>query len=329
MKVLVLGGTRFVGRHILERLARDGHQVICFHRGQTNALMPLGVEERLGDRNESLSPVAGGRWDAIVDTSCYRTEQMQRSLELRTDRYFFISTVSVYRDFANSGISEDAATIEEFDPADEAASYGGNKAACERVLLQRGPTQSTILRPALIAGAWDNTGRFTYWCRRLLRGGDVLAPGDPNRPVQFIDAADIADFVERALSKGLSGVFNLVGPARPTTMVRLLSACEEVARDRGAPAARIVWIDDSFLLERGVQPWMEMPLWLPDPRYAGMLEISNAKALTAGLQLRPIAETVKSVLDNTPETLPDNVGLLPQREAELVNEYRRAARHSA
>jgi 2'-hydroxyisoflavone reductase len=108
-------------------------------------------------------------------------------------------------------------------------------------------------------------------------------------------------------------------------MAQFLGECEEVARDRGAPAARIVWIDDSFLLERGAEPWLEVPLWLPDARYAGILEISNAKALTAGLQLRPIAETVKSVLENTPETLPDNVGLSPQREAELVNEYRRAA----
>jgi 2'-hydroxyisoflavone reductase len=254
---------------------------------------------------------------------------MQRSLELRTDRYFFISTVSVYRDFANSGISEDAATIEEFDPADEAASYGGNKAACERLLLQRGPKQSTILRPGLIAGAWDNTGRFTYWCRRLLRGGDVLTPGDPDRRVQFIDAADIVDFVERALSKDLSGIFNLVGPALPTTMAQLLSECDRVARSRNASPAALVWVEDSFLLERGVQPWLEMPLWLPDPRYAGLLQISNAKAMASGLQLRPIVATVQSVLDRTAETLPDNVGLSPQREAELLNEFKITARSSA
>lgn len=321
MKILVLGGTRFIGRHIVERLAAAGHKVVCFHRGQTNAALPAGVEERLGDRNESLEAVANDCWDAIVDTSCYRAEQMQRSLELRTDRYLFISTVSVYRDFAISGISEDGPTIESFDPADEAASYGGNKAACERLLLERDATQSTIVRPGLVAGAWDTTGRFTYWCRRCLRSGEVLAPGKASRRVQFIDAADIADFTDKVLSTNLTGIFNLVGPWIPTTMAQLLSECEQVARDRGAPPMRIVWVDDSFLLKRGVQPWLEMPLWLPDPRYAGLLEIDNTKALAAGLRLRVIAETVKSVLDHTAELLPDNVGLLREREAELLNEY--------
>ncbi|HMF29060.1 MAG TPA: NAD-dependent epimerase/dehydratase family protein, partial [Candidatus Cybelea sp.] len=195
MNVLVLGGTRFLGRHIVEQLANDGHRVVCFHRGETRALLPEGVEERYGDRNADLNGVAAASWDAIVDTCVYRPEQMQRSLELRTGRYVMISTVNVYADLSLPRIAETAPLIEAFDPADEAAAYGGNKAACERLVMERYPRESVVLRPGLIAGRWDPTGRFTYWCDRLLRGGRVLAPGEPKRFVQFVDASDIAAFV--------------------------------------------------------------------------------------------------------------------------------------
>lgn len=317
--VLILGGTRFVGRHIVECLVRRGHRVVCFHRGQTTWMLPAEVEERLGDRNEDLSAVSSEHWDAIVDTSCYRAEQMQRSLELHTDRYLLISTVSVYRDLAHRGITEDAPTIETFDPSDQAASYGGNKAACERLLVERHPKRHIILRPGLIAGRWDGTGRFTYWCERLLRGGRVLAPGTASGPVQFIDATDIARFVEHVLATQSVGTFNVVGPAAPTTIGQLLDACAEVAAERGAPPATIVWADGAFLSEHGVEGWMDMPVWLDDPQYAGLLEIDNAKALAAGLETCPIADTVRSVLDWThTEPIATKAGISAEREAELL-----------
>jgi 2'-hydroxyisoflavone reductase len=320
MNVLVLGGTRFVGRHIVERLAASGHRTVCFHRGQTTCALPEGVEERRGDRNENLGAISAEQWDAIVDTSGQRPEQLQRSLELRTERYLFVSSVNVYRDLSVAGISEAAPTIEDFDPDDEELSYGGNKAACERLVLERYPREGIVFRPGLIAGRWDGSGRFTYWCERFLRGGRVLAPGLPTRPVQFIDAADLAHFAEHLLSNSISGVFNVAGPAAPTTMERLLRECAQVAAERGAPPAAVTWANNEFLLERGVQEWLELPLWLTDPRFAGILEISNAKALAAGLRPRAIAETVRAALDWTkPEGRTNNVGMSAERETELLD----------
>ncbi len=321
MKVLVLGGTRFLGRHIVERLASNGDRVVCFHRGQTRSPLPSGVEERYGDRNADLSAVAMEHWDAIVDTSCQRPEQMLQSRELKTDRYVFISTVNVYADLSSPAVTESAPTIETFDPGDEAASYGGNKAACERLLLQRYPRESMILRPGLIVGKWDPTGRFTYWCTRFVRGGRVLAPGDPDRPVQFVDAADIADFVAHALCNETAGTFTVVGPAAPITMAQVLDVCASVAVERSAPPAEILWADDAFLLERDVAQWTEMPLWLVEPQYAGILQMNNAKALAAGLQTRPAAQTVRAVLDwleNDAGAV--QTGMTSKREAELLDE---------
>lgn len=324
MNFLVLGGTRFIGRHVVERLALAGHRVVCFHRGQTACELPSDVEQRYGDRNESLSAVAAERWDAIVDTSGYRPEQIQRSLELEADRYLFISTANVYGDLTRSGVSEESQTIESFDPADEAAAYGGNKAACERMVIERYPAQSAIFRPGLVAGRWDYTGRVTYWCRRFLRGGRVLAPDSPSRQIQLIDAADIARFAEHVLTKAITGIFNTVGPAQPTTIAQFLEQCELVAAERGAPPATVVWVEGAFLMRHGVQEWIEMPLWLNDERFAGILEIDNAKALAAGLELRPLADTVRSVLDWAKEAPSSpSVGLTQEREVELLDEYAR------
>jgi len=321
MNVLVLGGTRFLGRHIVERLARSGDRVVCFHRGETRCPLPAGVEERYDDRNADLSAVAMERWDAIVDTSCQRPEQVERSLALHADRYLFISTVNVYTDLSLPGVTENAPTIETFDPSDEAAAYGGNKAACERLLRQHHPRASVILRPGLIVGKWDPTGRFTYWCSRLARGGRVLAPGDPDRRIQFIDAADIADFVQHVLSEGTTGAFSIVGPQVPMTMAQLLDACASVAAQRGAPRADVLWADDAFLLEREVVQWTELPLWLTEAQYAGILTLNNAKAIAAGLRTRPVDQTVRAVLEWIAN---DNGaaggGMTPEREVELLDE---------
>src|SRR5579863_3015301 len=217
MNVLVLGGTRFVGRHLVETLARRGHRVVAFHRGRTLCAFPSAIEERFGDLNEDLSAADTEHWDAIVDVNAFEPEQVTRSLRLSADRYLLISTVSVYADFSVRGITEDAPTIEAFDPQDAAAAYGGKKAACERLVRAGYTERAVILRPGLIAGRWDYTGRFSYWCERLLRGGSILVPAPPDRHVQFVDASDLARFAERLLMGGVYGVFNVVGPARPTS----------------------------------------------------------------------------------------------------------------
>jgi len=321
MNVLILGGTRFLGRHIVERLASGDDRIVCFHRGETRCALPAGVEERFGDRNADLSAVAMERWDAIIDTSCQRPEQMERSLALHADRYVFISTVNVYADLSLPGVTEDAPTIETFDPADEAAAYGGNKAACERLLLQHHAHGAAILRPGLIVGKWDPTGRFTYWCSRFARGGRVLAPGDPDRRIQFIDAADIADFVQRVLCDGTTGTFSIVGPQVAMTMAQLLEACASVAAQRRAPPSDILWADDAFLLERDVAQWTELPLWLAEPQYAGILALNNAKALAAGLRTRPVEQTVRTVLEWIEnDGGAAGGGMTPEREAELLDE---------
>jgi len=319
MKLLILGGTRFLGRHIVEQLAQRGDRVVCFHRGESTCELPDGVEERLGDRNTDLGSVSGEAWDAIVDTSGYKPEQLERSLELRATRYIFVSSVNAYADLSVSGITEDAPAIETFDPLDEALSYGGNKAACERLVLAEYPERSIILRPGLIVGRWDPTGRFTYWCERLLRGGRVLAPGAPQRRVQFVDAADVARFTAHLLRSEIDGTFNITGPAKPLTMEELLLASASASAERGAPPATLVWASDAFLHENGVGEWMEMPLWLTDAEYAGILELRIDKALSAGLTLRPIAETLHSILDWLAEARDvKRAGMAADREAELL-----------
>jgi len=326
VKVLVLGGTRFLGRHIVEALAARGHEVVAFHRGETRCELPDGVEERFGDRNSDLSAVQEETWDATVDVAAYEPDQVRRALELRTARYLFISTVNVYEDLSKPGISEEWPTIESFDPSEESLIYGGKKAACERLVLERFPESSIILRPGLIVGRWDPTGRFTYWCERMLRGGPYLAPKPQARPVQLVDAADVAHFAERALTHDLFGTYNVVGPRDAITFAEVLDQCARAAARRHAPPAEAVWVDGEFLAHNGVQEWIEMPLWLADPKYAGILQASNAAAIRTGFELRPLGETVDAILEWTAAEPGGHrvAGLSEEREHELLAKLRDA-----
>jgi 2'-hydroxyisoflavone reductase len=321
VKILVLGGTKFLGRHIVERLAERGHAVVAFHRGKTMCELPPGVDERFGNRDDDLSAVENERWDAIVDVAASQPDQVRRARELNAQRYLFVSTVNVYQDQSRPGIAEDWRTIENYDCTDEGQAYGAKKAICERLVLERFSNNAILLRPGLIVGKWDPTGRFTYWCERLLRGGEYLAPLPKERTVQLVDAADIARFVERALARGLFGTYNAVGPRDATTMYEVLEACARVAAERNAPVSRAVWVDGEFLDRNGVGEWVEMPLWLKDPQYAGILQVSNAAAVRAGFEYRPLAQTVRAILDWAVASRDHCVaGLSAQREAALLNE---------
>lgn len=320
--ILVLGGTKFLGRHIVEALAGAGRPTVRFHRGNTQCELPPGVQERLGDRNADMSAVSEESWDAVVDVAAYEPSQLARSLELRCNRYVFISTVSVYRDFSHTGLTEDSPVYETFDANDEAQRYGGNKADCERQVLARFGDRATILRPGLIAGPWDPTGRYSYWCERAMRGGKFIVPAPADRPVQFVDARDVAGFVERTIARNIGGTFNVVGPREAATMGSLVDDCSRAARERGAPPGEPVWAGETFLLERGVEPWTELPVWVPGDDMRGLLQVDRSKADAAGLELRPGIETAGAVMDwlAAHEEFAARAGLTPEREAEWISQ---------
>jgi len=296
MKVLVLGGTAFLGRHAVEAALAQGHEVTIFTRGRTNPDLFPEVEHLLGDRDGALGALAGRSWDGVVDTSGYVPRVVRQSAELLLDaagRYAFVSSISVYADFS-SPVNESSPVAQLESPASEDVDgdYGALKAACERVLEEVYGERSARVRAGLLVGPYDPTGRFTYWPRRLAAGGDVLAPGDPAAPVQFVDARDLGAWLVRLALEGPGGVFNATGPAEPLTLGGLL---EEANAAIGA-GARLVWTNEQTLLDAGVRPWSELPLWVPGADYAWFQRADVRRALAAGLTFRPLAATVLDTL---------------------------------
>lgn len=323
MKILVLGGTKFLGRALVESALARGHDVALFTRGRTNPQLFADVERLIGDRDGDLAALRGREWDAVVDTSGYVPRVVRKSVDLlrrQAGHYTFVSSISVYADFSR-GPDEDSAVapLEDETTEDVQAHYGPLKARCEDVVRDSFGDAALVVRPGLIVGPHDPTGRFTYWPHRVARGGEVLAPGDPGRPVQFIDVRDLAEWMLRLIERGAGGVFNASGPEPRPTMEELLLECRRVT---GSDAS-LVWVPDAFLLERGVGQWMELPLWLAAPEVAGMMAADVSRAVAAGLTFRPLADTVAATLcDAEPQ---DGVGLAPAREAELLAAMRAAA----
>lgn len=326
MKLLVIGGTRFVGRHLVDAALARGDAVTLFNRGLSGPA-PVGVEQRTGDRRADLSALADGRWDAVVDTCGYLPREvaaMAAALRGRVRRYVFVSSVSVYAGTA-VGNSEDAPLSTTAEPDTEVvdgSSYGPLKALCESALADALGAVSTVVRPGLIVGPHDPTQRFTYWPARLGRAHDgepVLAPGRPDAPVQWIDARDLADFMLRLIAVHRPGLFNAVG--EPTTMAAVLQACADAAGVQ--PDWR--WMDMATLQARGLQPWSDLPLALPDDaEHAGFMCTDARRARAAGLQTRPLAVTVADTLAWW-RALPaeaqgfDRAGLSPESEAAALS----------
>lgn len=319
MRLLVLGGTRFLGRHLVEQALQAGHAVTLLHRGRVQGLFP-GATEILADRDADLSALRAGRWDAVIDTCAYRPRQVREAAAMlapRVDRYLLVSSVSVYAP-GHPGPDEEAPLATLPDPTVETVTgetYGGLKALCEAALHETMPGRALVARPGLIVGPHDPTGRFTYWPRRIAEGGEVLAPGDPAEPVQLIDARDLAAWLLRQAESGGTGVFNLCGPALPLTMGGLLAeACRTLN-----PAARLCWVAEDFLLAQAVQPWTELPLWVGGSA-PGLHRTRIDRALASGLVCRPLAQTLRDTLswdrDERRET--PGVGLAREREAELL-----------
>jgi 2'-hydroxyisoflavone reductase len=317
MRLLVLGGTKFLGRHVVAHALGAGHEVTTFTRGQTNPGLFPDAEHLHGDRDGGLDALRGREWDGVVDTSGYVPRIVRQSAELLRDavqRYAFVSSISVYADFsAPVGESSPVAALEDPDTEEIVAAYGALKAACERVVEETFGERSARVRAGLIVGPYDPTDRFTYWPRRIAAGGDVLAPGDPGAPVQLVDARDLAAWLVRLALDGPGGTFDATGPAEPLTLGGLLERTHVAL----GSSASLVWVDEQAILAAGVQPWTELPLWLPGG--AGeLMERDVSAARAAGLTFRPLAETVRDteVWDRgEPGTRPT---LSREKEAEIL-----------
>lgn len=304
-RILVLGGTAFLGRAVVEAALGTGHEVTLFNRGQTNPELYPEAEKLRGDRNSDLSVLQGRSWDAVIDVACQLPESAElaaRTLSDEVERYVFVSTVSVYaRNDTVEAQREDAAVLSlaNTDPADEGELYGARKATCETIIQQRFGERSTIGRPGLIVGAHDRSDRFGYWPRRLAAGGRVLAPGSPQDHVQFIDVRDLGDWLVLAATSELPGVFNLTG--LPLAFGDLLEACK-----LPDVPAEIVWVPSDELLAAGAVPWTGLPLWVPGDDYAAFMDIDTSRAIAAGLRARPLSETVAAAREDAivgPHTL--------------------------
>jgi 2'-hydroxyisoflavone reductase len=327
MKLLVLGGTVFLGRHIVDAALAAGHEVTLFNRGMHNADLFPEVEKLRGDRKSDLGALDGRRWDAVIDTSGYVPRVVRMSAEKladAVDHYTFISSLSVYASMADRGADESAAvgTIED-ETLEEVTgeTYGPLKALCERAAEEAMPGRTSSVRAGLIVGPYDPTDRFTYWVNRVAEGGEVLAPGRPEQRVAFIDVRDLAGWVLRGAERRVTGVFNATGPGEPCTMQRLLESC----RTASGSDARFTWVDEEFLAAENVAPWQEMPLWLPDdPEYAGFNEVDCSRAIAAGLTFRSVDDTVAATLatERARTMVPgERAGITRERERELLTKY--------
>lgn len=334
MNILILGGTVFLGYHLVEEAVRRGHRVTMFTRGRTNPEAHPGVERLAGDRDGGLSALEGRRWDAVIDTSGYVPRLVAAAaelLEISTELYAFISSISVYRDLSRSGIDEtaDVLPLPDDHGEDVRKHYGALKASCEEAVLRRLPERTLIVRPGLIVGPHDPSDRFTYWPARISRGGEVLAPEPQEAPVQFIDVRDLAAWTVSMVEARRTGVFNAAGPAGRRPLRALLEAC----RSALGSDARLTWADEAFLVRQRVGGWVEMPLWIPDSGdykpFTGMMRVNNELALAAGLRFRPLEETLRDTAAwhaKRPEPLQLKAGLTPEREAELLEAWHTESR---
>ena len=318
MRLLLLGGPKFVGRAVIDVALARGHEVTLFNRGTTGAGLYPELDRVVGDRDGGLEGLRGREWDAVVDTSGYLPRVVGQSAGLLADavgHYVFVSSISVYASFAEV-VDEGSELAELSAPGSEdiSADYGALKALCEREVDTAFPGRSTAVRAGLIVGPHDPTGRFTYWPHRVARGGDVLVPGPAWRPVQLVDVRDLAAWIVTAAEERLSGAFNATGPA---TMGAVLDA----ARRASGSTARAVEVDDAFLTGQGVGEWMELPLWI-DPSnddWRHFMEVDATRATAAGLTFRPLDDTVAATLADA--GLVDGVGLTPGRETELLTAW--------
>ena len=325
LKILVLGGTRFLGPHTVKYARARGHEVTLFNRGRSNPDLFQDLERLVGDRDDQLEALEGREWDAVLDTCGYVPRIVKMSADLLRDHvkhYVFISTISVFADFNEIGLNEDSAVGKIDDESIEdvtAESYGPLKALCEQAAEASMPGRVCNIRPGLIVGPLDRSDRFTYWPVRVSQGSEVLAPHSPDEPTQVIDVRDLAEFIVDCIEREVCGLFNTVSPPGEMTMGELLDISKRISGSN----ATFTWADQDFLAEQSVEAWSDMPCWIPTTMEAGVGTIRVDRALAQGLTFRPITETVRDTLDwwkTLPETRTLNMrsGLTAEREAEVL-----------
>ncbi len=326
MKILIIGGTRFLGRHLVESALTRRHAVTLFNRGKSNPDLFPNLETIQGDREHDIEKLSGRAWEAVIDTCGYVPRLVRlsaSSLERSVGRYVFISSISVYPDsiLGKIGIEEsdpvgklDDETVEEI----TGETYGPLKALCEKIVLDMYDDRGLVVRPGLIVGPNDISDRFTYWPVRIAKGGEVLAPEKPEVPVQIIDVRDLSDFIIKLIEAKASGIYNTTGPDDEFTLGAMLESCKQVS----GSDADFKWASVEFLEQNNVAAWSDMPAWVPDnEENRGFSRMGISKAIQAGLKFRPLAETVKDTLEWAQTRPADHewrAGLKLEREKELL-----------
>ncbi|MBI9045249.1 MAG: NAD-dependent epimerase/dehydratase family protein [Anaerolineaceae bacterium] len=326
MKLLIIGGTRFLGRALVDSALAREHQITLFNRGQSNPDLFNDLETIIGDRETDLSKLGSRKWDAVIDTCGYLPRIVKTSAEFFSkivDQYVFISTLSVYDETDKLGVDESGRlgtlqneSIEEIN----SETYGPLKVLCEQAVEQSNPEKTLIIRPGLIVGPHDPTDRFTYWPMRVSRGGDILVPGRKNRRIQFIDVRDLAKWIILMIENRINGKYNANGPGKNNlSMFDFLETCKENSRNH----ANLIWVKDKFLINQKLSPWTELTLWFPenDPIFSGFFTFKYDKAIKEGLTFRPLINTIQDT-EKWASTRPDNyewkAGLHPEKEVELL-----------
>ncbi len=329
LRILILGGTGFIGPNQVQYALDRGHQVTLFNRGQTNASLFPSVPRLIGDRNDPAGHdvLKRGAWDVVIDNPTTNPQWVRdagRALGGRVGQYIFVSTISVYRDNSKPNMDESGPLHAPTDidaPFDRNAQfYGPNKVRSEQEAKAQFGDNVTIVRPGLIVGPGDLSDRFSYWPVRIDRGGDVLAPGTPNDPVQYVDAHDLSEWMVRVAENRTFGTFNATGPKTPTNIAELLYGIKAVTTSD----ARFTWVPADFLAAQQVRSWSEMPVWMPPTgRTAGFMAVNCARAIAAGLTFRPLADTALSTLDwyktrPAAEQEKARAGLAPDKEKTVL-----------
>jgi 2'-hydroxyisoflavone reductase len=330
-RVLILGGTGFIGPHTIEALSRNGHQITLFNNDKESAKKFPRVESLFGDRDGKIEALNGRNWDVVIDNSGYVPRLVKLTADALKDRvghYIFISSISAYADLTKPGIDEDYPLGKLKDPGVEQITdetYGPLKAACENVVREVYGSRQTVIRPTYIVGPGDPTDRFTYWPVRVSRGGEMLAPGKSGDPAQFIDVRDLAEFIAACAEHRHAGDFNLCNPPRSVSMGQLLDSSRKISR----ADTKVVWVDEKFI-EAQQFKGNEIPIWSPTQgEFAGAALVESDRAVAKGLKFRPLDVTVRETLAWDATRSPERreklrAGLTADQERKLLDDWRQS-----